>query len=186
MESCISKNAFKFWNNEKNTFKEVKNNISISTVFDSSVDDNIVYFIASSPPDKNTSFSGSGYPFASMSQALEQTSNKGIVKLESGNKANIIVESPNSFYIHSHLIYPTVFLKYKKNGEEKYKALRIGNKLPYRSLYHPNERYENGPMFYKDLKDYPVLSQEQIFYNSSYNTSVNNEENDFWGLKPSQ
>jgi hypothetical protein len=148
-----------------------------------SIDDNKIDYIASFPHDRKMSFSGSGLPFIDFSQAFENTPNMGSVVASKGDDVHINLMHPNSFYVHSHLINPTLFIRYKNNNVFTYKIVVIGDHVPFRSLYHPKER-DAGPTFYKDFKDSPVLSQEQILYNSAYPKN-NITPSDFWGLKPS-
>lgn len=181
MNECIAGNAFKFWIDKP--MCQSNYDLVIPIRINDTIDDNKIDYIAAFPHDRKMSFSGSGLPFVNFSMAFENTPNTGSVIVPRGTDVQVNLMYPNSFYIHSHLINPTLFLRYKKNNVDTYKMVIIGEHIPFRSLYHPKER-DSGPTFYKDFNDSPVLSQEQILYNSAYPKN-NVTPLDFWGLKPS-
>lgn len=182
MIECIVKNAFNFWSDKtmcQSNFDMVVP-IQLQNI---QIDDGQIDYIAAWPMESRMSFSGSGLPFVNYDQALDNTPNSGSVAIQPNKDIQINILYPNSFYIHSHLVNPTLFLRYKVKNEYKYNAIVLGNNTPFRSLFHPKER-DQGPTFYKNFNDYPVLSQEQILYNSAYPNN-NTQPIDFWGLKPS-
>ncbi len=158
---CIINNVFKFWRNV-NYNEDCNNayNVRIPFVINDNIDDNIVHYIAACPHDTRTSFSGSGYPFVNYEQAFENTPNMGSIVVKDNTEYNINLIYPNSFYIHSHLVNPTLFIRYKKNNIYVLKAIVIGNHIPFRSLYHPSKR-DQGATFYKNFNDHPVLSRSR-------------------------
>lgn len=177
MIDCIVLNAFKFWEDKESCLQhQVDLNVSIQIKGD--IDNNKIEYIAAAPHEIKTSFSGSGLPFVDFHQAFENTPNSGTVNVLN-KQTSIPLLYPNSFYIHSNLVKPTLFIRYKINGNYVYNQILVGNKVPYRSLYHPDDRYKKGPMFYKDYSDMRVLSQEHFFYKFEY-PSLLAENKEFW------
>jgi hypothetical protein len=156
--------------------KIIKNN-DFDLILDGVVNDDVkeIYYLAAAPPDFNSSFSGSGLPYASSEQAFYNTPNEGVVKVED-SKFLIKLTVPNSYYKdYFTLIKPRVELMINKN---KVNVDIPELTVPYRSLQYPKERKD--AMFYN--KTLPVRTQEQVLRDSDYPDKQN--FNDFWGLKP--
>jgi hypothetical protein len=142
------------------------------------ISDDFVSFIAPSPAQSMTSFTGSGLPWANKEQAFHNTPNKGAVKL---NKNRFVIQlfRPNSYYVEfDRLQLPHVQIQYNKT---KIFTIDLSfEKIAHRSLQHPTLRNMEKQAFYN--RQLPIRSQEQILRDSEYNDM--NEPKDFWGLKP--
>lgn len=94
----------------------------------------IVNFWAASPPDRMTTFAGSGLPFANPEMAFENTPNRGAVRAVAG-AFEIRLQFPNSFYVNmgKTLLPPHVLLRFCEPRSE-IKAVVIGEPIPNRSL----------------------------------------------------
>ena len=149
----------------------------------SPIDNNRIHFIAANPPDYITSYSGSGLPFANFQQAFENTSNHGLVVVDSNGTGEIRMRFPNSYYedLGNRLVTPYVTLTYHINNVKKQIYANLSAGLPYRSLTHPKSRV--SPVFYGHGWSLPVASQETILRNSAY-PSKNEHYDNFWGLRP--
>lgn len=149
----------------------------------SQIDDNRLHFIAANPPNYRTSYSGSGLPFASFEQAFENTSNHGVVKIDSNGNGEIKMHYPNSYYddLGNRLVTPYVTITYRLNNVKKQIYVNLSDGIPYRSLTHPLARV--SPIFYGHGWSLPVVSQETILRNSAY-PSKNEQCDNFWGLRP--
>ncbi len=164
-----------------------KHDIVVSGMIHDTIKDNIVYFLASNPLDRRTSFNGSGFPYANPEQAFEATPNKGTVQATMGS-FKIPLLFPNSFYVNlgNNLIAPSLFLKWTTfSGEERHATIKLGNPVPYRFLQYPKEYTlaRIDATFYHAHHNLPVRSQEQVFKDSIY-PSINKMHEDYWGLKP--
>lgn len=150
--------------------------------FSEEVDGNIVEYIAASPADYRTSFSGSGLPYSNKSQAYQNTPNSGTATVEKESKMfSIKISRPNAYYESDALISPYLLLLYTKNGQEKTLKIQLGDTLfPYRALKR-EEGYDE--MFYS-VDDREVRSQEKILRQSSYDASTESKSFGFWGSKP--
>lgn len=150
--------------------------------FSSEIDGNIVHFIAPSPPDYRSSFSGSALPYASKKQAYDNTPNIGHVKLSSSNSFVIKLAHPNSYYgdFSNELENPYVLLSYSFEGVEKTLKIEL-NKIinNIRTLRH---RINHNEMFYDNESNLDIRSQEKILRDSQFK-NINNV-NSFWGLRP--
>jgi hypothetical protein len=150
------------------------------------VDDGIIEYIASSPPDYHYNYSGSALPFANPLQAFEGTPNKGVIQLLE-NSFTLKLQYPNSYYVGlgTALVPPSVTLRYKCNGNEKVNIIKIAEAVPYRLLtYQRSETYNrNSPLFYYGTDQLPIRTQEQILRGGGY-PSKNITPEDHWGLKP--
>jgi hypothetical protein len=153
-------------------------NIEIECTITDTVTDDKVSFLAAAPPDTMTTFSGSGLPYATYSQAFYNTPNRGTVKLVN-NSCNIKLLRPNSYYANfNDLKLPHVIITYNKN--KKVDIVLASEKIAYRSLQYPSLRKSQKEMFYN--RDHPIRSQEKILRDSEYDSW--NEHKNFWGLKP--
>jgi hypothetical protein len=144
-----------------------------------------IKYNASSPPDYNSNFSGSGLPFPNEEVAFENTPNKGITEVKNGD-FSFVIRYPNSYYTNMGTIYvpPQVrlMLVNKDNTElSDILTVNLGEGIPFRTLTWPVQRnWNNGPLFYNN-QNLPVRSQYQILLDSAY-PSTNIMPKNFWGL----
>lgn len=147
-----------------------------------------VTYMAASPPDRGSSFSGSGFPFTCESMAFDSTPNKGMLHVDVDGNYVVNILHPNSFYqrLGSDLVPPTLFIRYKYLGKEIVVAREIGNPIPFRTLTYPRARHD--VTFYSkgcgDVmnQDTDVKTQEQILRDSGYPYCAMEQPVDFWGL----
>ena len=149
-------------------------------ISDTIVSPTIIYW-AANPPTYNSSYSGSGMPYSSASQAYENTLNQGVSK--TGDSSFCIkIKYPNSYYIHLGTVYvpPHLNLMVKETGKT-YK-ISLGEGVPFRMLTYPalKEAPRCAPGFYHRGR-LPVRSQEQILRDGAY-PSQNIMPRNFWGL----
>jgi hypothetical protein len=160
--------------------------MNVTITFDEVVDDGVVSYIAPSPPDYRTSFTGSGMPWTNWKQAFENTPNKGTIDVTAAN-ATVQIVYPNSFYsgLGTVIIGPTLYLNYTSGGQERRKAIRLSDGIPYRLLSYPMKftKPRKNVMFYDGIWDLPVRTQEQILRGAGY-PDTNNMSSNFWSLKP--
>ena len=156
--------------------------VSLVLRFKEPVLNDMVEYLAPSPPDYRGSFSGSGLPFANKQQAYQGTPNKGTANVVNG-EALVILNLPNSYYDDfSTLVEPYVDVFYMTVAhQDRHLTIRLGNRVPYRSLDVPPARTD--PMFYSKGWSMPVRTQEQILLDAQY-PAKNKMADDFWGLKP--
>lgn len=147
----------------------------------------LVVFWAPNPPDFRTSFSGSGLPFSTPSQAFDKTPNYGAVRAINGN-FEFKLKYPNAYYTGLGTLYipPHVVVKVCEEGQEdKIHQISLGEGVPYRTLTYtspPTKRPRVDADFYNHF-GLPVRSQEQILRDSAY-PSGHVMNDDFWGLRP--
>lgn len=155
--------------------------VSLVIRFKEPVLNNAIEYLAPSPPDYRESFTGSGLPFANKQQAYQGTPNKGSVNVVNGEALmNLIL--PNSYYDDfSTIVEPYVDIFYTTVHADRHLTIRLGNRVPYRSLDVPLARTD--PMFYSKGWSMPVRTQEQILLDARY-PAKNKMADDFWGLKP--
>jgi hypothetical protein len=154
--------------------------IIVKGLLTTKIDGNFIDYIAASPPDYRSSFSGSALPYANELQAFEMTPNKGRVSLKENNSFDFKLSTPNSYVdgFTENIIKPFVLIKYVTKGIINNIYIDLPNEIPFRSITHSIDR---DSLFY-DNKQLPVRTQEQILKDSSYPT--NNDIKSFWGLKP--
>jgi hypothetical protein len=169
-ELCVIKNAFKFWSKQKIRSEQEgsERNAYVPIIINDDILNSRVEFIASAPPDRNMSFSASGLPFPSMEAALSVTPNIGIIEGVSRNKEfKLPLFYPNTFYIaSSHKVMPTVFIRYKTAQlpeSMKYLAIKIGNGIPFRSLFPEKQSWQH---------DEYVTTQEKILLRNAYPSHI--------------
>ena len=156
--------------------------------------DGVIYYVASSPPDYRTSYSGSGLPFANRHDAFEGTPNTGQVSLNHDGSFQLKLAYPNSYMIGlgSVTVPPTVFISYKlDNGQTRQVSIKISEGIPFRSLTYPVHDKSSGacgrhgPSFYSNHHCLPIRqNQEEILRQSAY-PKYNLVPDNFWGMKPS-
>lgn len=146
------------------------------------IDKDIVHFIASSPPDYRSSFSGSALPYASKKQAYDNTPNIGHVEVSTNNSFVIKLAYPNSYYgdFSNDIENPYVLLSYSFEGVEKTLKIELDKIINnVRTLrHHPN----HNELFYENESNLEIRSQEKILRDSQFK-NINNQ-NSFWGLRP--
>lgn len=153
-----------------------------------SVDGGVIYWMAAAPAEHNSSFSGSGLPYANRQQAFDGTPNTGTAHLDANNEFTVQLHHPGSFYdkAGTRLVPPTLFVRYFSNGQPKQTSLQLSDSIPYRSLTYPKgpqTRARSDPSFYDNAWGLPVRSQEEILLDSAY-PSADSMHANFWGLKP--
>lgn len=144
----------------------------------------LVYY-AANPATYNSSFSGSGLPFASPEIAFEGTPNHGTVKVGSDGSFEFRVFYPNSYYAALGTVYigPQVFVK--GCNSDKVHSIYLGDGIPFRMLTYPAPPYtapRTSPMFYAKggRQMPPTRTQEQILRDSAY-PDLNKMDQNFWG-----
>jgi hypothetical protein len=156
-----------------------ENDIIIDCVINDDILDDHVHYIAPSPPKYNGSFSGSGLPYFSETQAYQNTPNVGSVRVGSDGKFTIQLIKPNSYYVDfDKLTPPSVEIVYNKS--KTFIMTLDHERISYRTLSYPPLRITQGVEFYNRVL--PVRSQERILRDSDYNPNI--QSTDFWGLKP--
>ena len=161
------------------------NDITVFGRLHETVPEGFIRYVAASPPDYRATYTGSGLPFASHSQAFYNTPNKGIVRLVD-NTFEIRLMYPNSYYIGlgTVMVPPTVYIFYQNNeGKTRKVPIQISEGIPYRSLTYSPIRKD--AMFYKWGWSLPVRTQEQVLRDAGY-PSYNTMDVNHWGLKPPQ
>jgi hypothetical protein len=152
-----------------------------------STDEGKIYYIAAAPPDYRATFTGSALPFANPQQAFFNTPNFGEMQVSLGSQFQIPIRYPNAFYDDLGNIYvpPTLFIMYKRNGQEIRKSIKVGSGVPYRLLDHPNmPPIERKNVSFYDVADLmTVRTQEQILRESGF-PEKNKMQNRFWGTRP--
>lgn len=165
---------------------EVGSDMRVHATLDDFVDDGVIHYIAASPPDYRTSYTGSALPFASPQQAFQGTPNRGKVAVQ-GDSVVLNLLYPNSFYIGlgTVIVPPTLYLYYRVGGKNKEMAVKLSDGVPYRFLTYPMKftQPRDGAHFYHGMHELPVRTQEQIFRDGGY-PSTNKMAKNFWGLKP--
>ena len=154
------------------------------------VDDNYIEFVAASPAEAKSSFSGSALPFTNACQAFYRTPNRGRAVLVRDNVFQVDLFMPNSYYtgLGTVEVLPTVHIRYRSYGRDRRRHIQIGPHIPFRSLTFPPAGKLKRSIGLYDA-DYPwVRSQEQILLASAYpqkNNAKNVPEPDnFWGTRP--
>ena len=143
-----------------------------------------VKYNASSPPDYNANFSGSGLPFPNEEVAFESTPNKGVVEIINGD-FSFVIKYPNSYYTNMGTIYVPpqvrlVLVNKENKAVSDVQTVNLGEGIPFRTLTWPVQRnWNNGPLFYNN-QNLPVRTQYQILLDSAY-PSTNVTPKNFWG-----
>ena len=150
-------------------------------------DGDVLEYVAASPADMRSSFSGSGFPFADAAQAFYNTPNRGKVRVAAGGTFEIKLVSPNSYYVGlgTVIVPPTVHLVYSVGGRRVQRAqpLSASPAVPYRTLTYPASR--RCASFYAPESKF-VRSQEQILMASGYPVLGAGVPMSFWGGKPAR
>jgi hypothetical protein len=149
-----------------------------------------VVFWASAPPNRGTSFYGSGHPFPNPEVAYDNTPNRGTVNSNGTGKFSFRIQYPNAYYIGLGTLYvpPHLHIKVCDSNEEncsEYFTLQIDDGIPFRTLTHPSppsKKPRSCPGFYYE-PEREVRSQDTILHQSAYPSTHITPDN-FWGDKP--
>jgi hypothetical protein len=143
----------------------------------------LVYY-AANPATYNTSFSGSGIPFANPDIAFENTPNNGSVTTDAAGNFQFKIFYPNSYYMALGTIYVSPHVFVKGCGSDDVHSIYLGDGIPFRMGTYPSPPFtapRNSPMFYANGgRQAGVRSQEQILRESAY-PELNKMPKDFWG-----
>jgi len=148
-----------------------------------------LYWWAAAPPCYGISLSGSGMPYANAVQAYDNTINKGIIDVSSGNGVVFEMKYPNAYYIGLGSLYvpPHINMKLTDGSSEVQWVIPVDNGIPFRMLTYPTGQStipRNSCMFYEG-KPWGARSQEEILRASEY-PSVHQMPTDFWANRPSR
>lgn len=153
-------------------FTMKKFNSSIKTVFE---------YSAPSPPNRRSSYTGSGLPFPDSIVAFDKTPNSGKFELNSP-VFEIHLSFPNAYYTHlgTKLVYPHLLVKIHKGSYTTTEDIELGEVAPYRLLTYPQNR--SGASFYDRSHLTTARSQESILRSSSYpSCPPRSTYSNFWG-----
>ena len=161
-----------------------KNYIKVIGKVNDNVKDKTLTFVACSPADRRTSFSGSGLPFPNADFGFENSPNVGSLKLDHNNSFILEMMIPNSYYmgLGTILIPPTIYFTYNNSIETKKVAIKLCDPIPYRSLTYPGSRTD--PNFYSSFSTLPVRGQEEILKSNRYPSDTMKGYYQFWGTRP--
>jgi hypothetical protein len=98
--------------------------------------DGLIMFMAASPPDRMTTYAGSGLPFANPDMAYENTPNIGVVRASRGY-FEIRLLFPNSLYVElgKQLLPPHVLIRAcDSDGASEVTPVIVGEPIPGRGL----------------------------------------------------
>ena len=104
---------------------------------------------------------------------MKNTPNVGAV-VAKGKQFEFKLHYPGSYYTHLGTVYksPRVHIKIcESNGKSHVQTILLGNGIPYRLLTYsppPCDVPQYGPMFYKDVYNGYIRSQEKILYDSQF------------------
>ncbi len=166
---------------EHNSISDKSFDTIIEGIIHSNVDNNKIFYYAAAPADYRTTFTGSGLPFHSKSQAFYGTPNIGNQNLVQ-NKFSIKLQKPNAYYdnLAGPIIEPCLYIYYFNNNIKKEITVSLKEKIPYRDIRFTD--YRHSVEFYNN-QNLPVRTQEQILLDSKY-PDTNIMSSNFWGLKP--
>lgn len=190
----INKDYINYFNNLykcKDIVKKSDGEFNIILNIDKPDSTKIIYW-AANPPNYNSSYTGSGIPFANPNIAFENSPNIG-----SGYIKNKLLEIniyyPNSFYASygTKYIGPVLFYKIcndneldkltiKSNNVNEIKIIDLKNSIPFRNCNYSYKTI-NGPSFYQNHNK-KLRTQEEILRDSHY-PYKNITPNNFWGNK---
>jgi len=146
-----------------------------------------ISYVAASPPDRHTSFTGSGLPFPNAIHAFSGRPNRGEVDVSWDGSFSFICDMPNSYYTQLGSVHvgPRVYLSDGSVGRshnQNILTVPISDGIPYRKLTYPNER--RNANFYNSYDSLPIRGQEEILRSSEYPGPFEKEDDLFWGLRP--
>ena len=119
---------------------------------------------AANAPDHRASFSGSGLPFPNQEIAFENTSSKGVKKLDKSMTFAITIKTPNSYYVDmgAGLAEPTVYIEYAIGKAPSIVPIVLRHKIPGRDLTYP---IVPPP---KNVESNDLTTQESLFKGTAY------------------
>jgi hypothetical protein len=125
------------------------------------VDNGVLEFLAAAPPEVRPSYHGTGLPWSSRSQAMDNTPNIGKLQVTSNKEFSFKVVQPNAYYDDGKLVTPCVELYYQTNGVLQTKILALDDiHVSDRSLRYSSHR--TSPEFYQQPTS-GARTQAEIF-----------------------
>ena len=147
-------------------------------------------FIAASPPQRGSSYTGSGLPYANAEMAYGSTSSVGRVSLDAQTgQFAFRIPCPSGYYSGLGTVYvkPHVQLMLSEGDRVvKTYSINVGDGVPFRLLTYPpppGDAPRTSAMFYEGTRPLPVQTQESLFRKSEY-PRTNKMPANFWGEVP--
>lgn len=160
---------------------EGEGDILVEGTIESEFENPTIFYWAPAPPNRGSSFSGSGLPFPNPEVAYDNTPNVGKI-VATNRKFAFRIKYPNAYYsaLGTGYIPPIVNLKVcEEKQADKITTIKIDDGIPFRSLTHIGghsiEKYS--------VPEQEVRTQEQILRANAYPTE-NKMPTNFWGTKP--
>lgn len=150
-----------------------------------------VSYAAAAPAELRSSFSGSGMPFASERQALEDTPNRGVAEQCENGTYTVRIREPNSYYVAlgTALVPPALHVLYAsdEDGRRLHGAAKVAEPIPFRTLTY--QALRSGAGFYKQGIAPDVRSQPDILTASEFPRQQQQKKQprcaaEFWGGRP--
>lgn len=119
-------------------------------------DDMQVRWISAAPPDRRTSFSGSGLPFSSQDQAYH-SAQTGVAQVDPSGAYTISLQVPNSYHVRSseHPVPPQVVIEWFHKGRSYTETIGVEHGTePSRSLRSPCSDYRASFSDVRTQEDY--------------------------------
>ena len=163
-------------------------NVTVAITMPVSDDDRIEY-IASAPADHRTSYSGSGLPFQSETQAMDRTPNAGVIKGAAGSTQSITINWPNSFRdTRGWVVPPALHLSWRQGGKQVSAVRYLGKGIHARGVTNHPSRCATKAMFYAGTHELEVRGQEAVLRSGGYDGgpryAATSSPAEFWGDRP--
>lgn len=132
------------------------------------VKNGLIDYLAACPNEMRMTASASRLPYSNSDIAFCNTVNKGRNELLLGNKFEIKLEDPGSYYVGlgTVLVPPTLYIRYKSIDKTKIISVKVNEPAPFRTLTYPLQRKD--PSFYVRPEPEVLPSSEQRFKDSLY------------------
>lgn len=163
--------------------KNTNGTVTVECSFEDGVQVDGIKYMAARPADRRASYTGSGFPYASKTQAFQNTPTQGKLSVFN-NTFSLTFPTPNSYYANlgNKLVPPTLFVSYENgSGKEQVLEIVVDDQIPYRFLQFPSQRHD--ATFYHAHHNLPVRTQEQVLRDGQY-PPKHKMADDYWGLRP--
>lgn len=151
-----------------------------------------VFFAAAAPPDRRSSFTGSGLPFANERQAFEATPNRGETGAVDGAEVSFVLAAPpNAYYVGlgTLLVPPSVQVRYVDvAGVARHGAASVADVagIAYRTNTYQRARatatFYEAPYF--EARSQPAILAASAYPQSAALAAQRSADMDFWHGKP--
>lgn len=146
-------------------YSDDKRSICVKGKIDDNVGRGIIEYLAAKPVATHMNLAAAGLPHANGLIAFANTPNKGSYELMLGNRFEIWLDDPGSYYVGGTtvLVDPTLYIRYRSVDKIKIVGIKVNEPVPYRTLTWPMKARSTADPWTKPVRSMYQMYEEQTY-----------------------